>query len=86
MPEEGVPLTPNERLLSLEELHRLARLFVGEGVSKIRLTGGEPLVRRDLPQIVGKSLQEKPSFFRTSEEALKSTSTSWGSNLSITQR
>jgi uncharacterized radical SAM superfamily Fe-S cluster-containing enzyme len=52
MPEEGVSLTPQERLLSVDETLRLARVFVGAGVTKIRLTGGEPTVRRDLPDIV----------------------------------
>jgi cyclic pyranopterin phosphate synthase len=42
-----------EELLSFEEIHRLARLFVGAGVTKIRVTGGEPLVRRDLERLIG---------------------------------
>ena len=41
-------------LLSYEEITRLARIFVGLGVEKIRLTGGEPLVRRDLHQLVAR--------------------------------
>src|SRR5512147_1199381 len=41
-----------EQILSFEEITRLARLFVSHGVRKIRLTGGEPLVRRDLYQLV----------------------------------
>ncbi len=41
---------PRQQVLTLEELLRLATLFVGQGVRKIRLTGGEPLVR---PGIVG---------------------------------
>ena len=45
MPEGGVALTPDERLLTLEEIERLAALFVRAGVTKIRLTGGEPLLR-----------------------------------------
>ena len=44
MPEEGVPLTPNENLLTSEEIIRLVRVFASEGVDKIRFTGGEPLV------------------------------------------
>src|SRR3982750_865326 len=40
-------------LLSFEEITRLARIFRGLGVEKIRLTGGEPLVRRNLEQLVG---------------------------------
>lgn len=52
MPEDGVPLTPSADLLSTSEVERLASLFVSQGVNKIRLTGGEPTVRSDLPQIV----------------------------------
>jgi cyclic pyranopterin phosphate synthase len=44
---------PHAAILSFEEIARLARIFVGLGVRKIRLTGGEPLVRRDLPRLVG---------------------------------
>ena len=53
MPEEGVPLTERTRLLSGDEVLRLARLFAEAGVTKIRLTGGEPLVRADLADIIG---------------------------------
>jgi len=52
MPEEGVPLTPKSSLLSAEELLKLTKIFVQEGVKKVRLTGGEPLVRPDLIKIV----------------------------------
>lgn len=52
MPEEGVPLTPHDQLLSTDEILHLARLFVQQGVNKIRLTGGEPTVRPDLIDIV----------------------------------
>jgi GTP 3',8-cyclase len=45
---------PRAELLSFEELERLARVFVAHGVEKIRLTGGEPLVRRDLEVLVAK--------------------------------
>ena len=44
---------PREQLLSFEEIERLARVFAAHGVEKIRLTGGEPLVRRDLELLVG---------------------------------
>src|SRR5437868_7643730 len=43
---------PHSAILSFEEITRLARIFVELGVKKIRLTGGEPLVRRDLPSLV----------------------------------
>jgi cyclic pyranopterin phosphate synthase len=50
---------PHEAILSFEEIARLARIFVGLGVQKIRLTGGEPLVRRDLHRLVS-MLKELP--------------------------
>lgn len=43
---------PHEQILTYEEIARLARIFVSLGVKKIRLTGGEPLVRKDLPALV----------------------------------
>src|SRR6266498_4237686 len=43
---------PREQLLTFEEVTRLARIFVAHGVEKIRLTGGEPLLRRDLERLV----------------------------------
>uniref|UniRef100_M3YQJ4 Radical SAM core domain-containing protein n=1 Tax=Mustela putorius furo TaxID=9669 RepID=M3YQJ4_MUSPF len=55
MPEEGVPLTPKADLLTTEEILTLARLFVKEGIDKIRLTGGEPLIRPDVVDIVGEA-------------------------------
>jgi cyclic pyranopterin phosphate synthase len=54
MPEEGVPLSPPSHLLTANEIHRLSKLFVKLGVKKIRLTGGEPTLRKDLLDIVGK--------------------------------
>ena len=53
MPEEP-RWFPREALLTFEELERIARLAIGEGVRKVRLTGGEPLVRRDLPQLIAR--------------------------------
>uniref|UniRef100_A0A8C0H7I8 Molybdenum cofactor biosynthesis protein 1 n=1 Tax=Chelonoidis abingdonii TaxID=106734 RepID=A0A8C0H7I8_CHEAB len=53
MPEEGVQLTPKSELLTTQEIITLARLFVKEGVDKIRLTGGEPLIRPNVVDIVG---------------------------------
>lgn len=46
------PFLPREALLSFEEITRLARVFAGLGVTKLRLTGGEPLLRRELPVLV----------------------------------
>ena len=44
---------PHDAILTFEEIARLARIFAGLGVRKIRLTGGEPLVRRDVPRLIG---------------------------------
>src|SRR3954454_23340334 len=44
---------PHSAILTFEEIARLARIFVGLGVRKIRLTGGEPLVRRDVARLIG---------------------------------
>ncbi|XP_027732410.1 molybdenum cofactor biosynthesis protein 1-like isoform X2 [Vombatus ursinus] len=57
MPEEGVPLTPKADLLTTKEILTLSRLFVKEGVDKIRLTGGEPLIRPDVVDIVAQLQQ-----------------------------
>ncbi|NBC36483.1 GTP 3',8-cyclase MoaA [Novosphingobium sp. FSY-8] len=51
MPEQQTFL-PKAEVLSLEELHRLALGFIARGVTKLRLTGGEPLVRRDMIELV----------------------------------
>lgn len=53
MPER-MQFLPKAEVLSLEELHRLALAFIERGVRKIRLTGGEPLVRRDLMTLVAR--------------------------------
>ncbi len=44
---------PRSEVLTFEEIERLARVFVAEGVEKLRVTGGEPLVRRNLPDLIG---------------------------------
>ena len=46
------PFLAAERLLTFDEIERLARIFAGLGVTKIRLTGGEPLLRPDIPELV----------------------------------
>jgi cyclic pyranopterin phosphate synthase len=48
MPEEGVSLTPSAHLLTTDEVIRLAGVFVAHGIDKIRLTGGEPTLRKDV--------------------------------------
>lgn len=52
MPAEGVPLSPKSHLMTYEEIYEIAKTFVKHGVTKIRLTGGEPLIRKDIPIIL----------------------------------
>src|SRR6266853_1714077 len=56
MPKEvfghGYDFLPKADILTFEEIARLARIFISLGVEKVRLTGGEPLLRRDLPRLV----------------------------------
>jgi cyclic pyranopterin phosphate synthase len=52
MPEEDYEFTPSSKLMQVEEIEAIAKIFVGQGVSKIRLTGGEPLVRKDAGEII----------------------------------
>ncbi|KAG4079774.1 hypothetical protein HA402_014905 [Bradysia odoriphaga] len=52
MPSEGVPLTEKPKLLANDEIYHLAKIFVQQGVKKIRLTGGEPTVRKDIVDII----------------------------------
>jgi cyclic pyranopterin phosphate synthase len=54
MPEEGLEWLGRDAILSYEEIERLVRIFVRLGIEEIRLTGGEPLVRRDLPRLIEK--------------------------------
>lgn len=52
MPADGIKWKPHDEILSFEEITRLARIFTSLGVRKIRITGGEPLVRRDIESLV----------------------------------
>jgi cyclic pyranopterin phosphate synthase len=52
MPAHGIALKPKDDMLRFEEIERLAKIFVALGVKKIRITGGEPLVRKDLEQLL----------------------------------
>lgn len=65
MPSEGLQWKKREELLSFEEIERLAAIFVGMGVTKIRLTGGEPMLRRDFPELVAKLAGLKASGLNT---------------------
>jgi cyclic pyranopterin phosphate synthase len=61
MPDEGVKFGSREEILHFEEIERVARIAVSLGVNKIRVTGGEPLLRRDLPVLI-KALCELPGI------------------------
>ena len=52
MPLEGVQLSPAKHLMNANEIYSIAKIFVNLGVNKIRLTGGEPLVRKDFSRIL----------------------------------
>lgn len=52
MPEESYAFMPNAKLMQADEIYQLAALFVTNGITKIRLTGGEPLVRKDAGNII----------------------------------
>src|SRR3954452_17648280 len=52
MPAEGLEWLDPDEMLTFEEIARLTRVCAGMGVDEVRLTGGEPLVRRDLPVLV----------------------------------
>jgi GTP 3',8-cyclase len=54
MPEKDYVWLPKEDILHFEEIERLVDVFLELGVDKVRLTGGEPLLRRDLPELVGR--------------------------------
>src|ERR1017187_3597196 len=52
MPEEGVTYMPHAEILTFEEIDRFVRVAVALGVTKVRVTGGEPLVRKGLPVLI----------------------------------
>src|SRR4051812_20196251 len=54
MPETDVKFVERSQILDFEEIERFVRIAVGLGIRKLRVTGGEPLVRRDLPALIGR--------------------------------
>ena len=57
MPAEGINYLPKKELLSFEEIERIVSILAGMGITKVRLTGGEPFVRTDLMQLIEKITQ-----------------------------
>ena len=62
MPEDAYEFLPHREVLRFEELATVARAFAALGVEKLRLTGGEPLLRRDLPELVRLLAVIEPRF------------------------
>lgn len=54
MPADGIALSPKASLMTADEIFAIAKTFADNGVDKIRLTGGEPLLRKDFPDIIAK--------------------------------
>ena len=72
MPEDKLDWVPRERVLSFEEIVAVARTALGLGITGFKLTGGEPLVRHDLPRLVAmlKALPGRPELSMTTNGAL----------------
>ncbi len=54
MPDENIQCLPNKHLMQVDEIEQIAKTFVDLGVNKIRLTGGEPMVRKEFPEILSR--------------------------------
>jgi GTP 3',8-cyclase len=52
MPEQGVKMLPHNQILTFEEISEVVKIAVSLGVSKVRITGGEPLVRHDIVHLM----------------------------------
>ncbi|MBR6881146.1 MAG: GTP 3',8-cyclase MoaA [Clostridiales bacterium] len=72
MPAEGIDKLRHEDILTLEEIERITRILVAGGVRKVRFTGGEPLIRKGMTDLVRRisSLDEKPAVFMTTNGTL----------------
>src|SRR5256884_2648056 len=87
MPFDEYTWIERREVLSFEEIERLARIFLGFGVEKIRLTGGEPLVRKDLHRLIARlaqleglgdiSLTTHGALLAAQEEALHDVGLRW---------
>src|SRR6266540_1394058 len=54
MPQEGIDLEPRNKHLTIEELSTLTEIFVALGIRKLRITGGEPLIRHDILDLLNR--------------------------------
>jgi GTP 3',8-cyclase len=71
MPHEGIALRPRYELLTFDEIERVSRVFTEMGVTKIRLTGGEPLMRKELPEITQLAITTNGVLLKNHLPALK---------------
>ncbi|RMG59330.1 MAG: GTP 3',8-cyclase MoaA, partial [Deltaproteobacteria bacterium] len=62
MPEEGIEKLPRAEVLSYDEMRRLVKILAREGLEKLRITGGEPLVRGGLADFIGRVRKENPGL------------------------
>ncbi len=62
MPPEGLPWMPQDKLLSFEELARLVRILSESGIRSVKVTGGEPLVRKELPSLLKMLRSDTPEL------------------------
>jgi cyclic pyranopterin phosphate synthase len=53
MPPEGIQWQPHESIMPFEDISRFVRIAAAEGIKEVRITGGEPLVRKDIPDLIG---------------------------------
>lgn len=72
MPEEGIPFYKKDKVLSYEEMLRICSVLTAQGVNKIRITGGEPFVRKDLPYFLQElaALKYAPEISMTTNAVL----------------
>ena len=70
MPSDGILLSPKANLMTADEIIQIASTFVRHGVTKIRLTGGEPLLRKDFPEIIERLAQLPVSLAITTNGVL----------------
>lgn len=60
MPEEGIQFKPHSEILTYEEMLRIVKLCARSGIRKVRITGGEPLVRKGIVSFIGKLCEIEP--------------------------
>ena len=68
MPAEGIEKVPMDRILTYEEILRICRNAVGMGISRFKITGGEPLVRRGCTELIREMKDRKSTRLNSSHE------------------